>query len=105
MRKTSLFIVAFLLCLLPVEAQQVIENNFDCLKVHYATPDVKTLPVRGGYSLLQMEGYSQGGVHGRPSLPVQNSLIAVPFCDGMEVKVENAVFDTIAIEGLKVLPL
>ena len=105
MRKTSLFIVAFLLCLLPVEAQQVIENNFDCLKVHYATPDVKTLPVRDGYSLLQMEGYSQGGVHGRPSLPVQNNLIAVPFCDGMEVKVENAVFDTIAIEGLKVLPL
>ncbi len=105
MRKTSLFIVAFILCLLSVEAQQVVENNFDCLKVHYATPDVKTLPVRGGYSLLQMEGYSQGGVHGRPSLPVQNSLIAVPFCDGMEVKVENAVFDTIAIEGLKVLPL
>ena len=105
MRKASLFIVAFILCLLPVEAQQVIENNFDCLKVHYATPDVKTLPVRDGYSLLQMEGYSQGGVHGRPSLPVQNNLIAVPFCDGMEVKVENAVFDTIAIEGLKVLPL
>ena len=105
MRKTSLFIVAFLLCLLSVEAQQVIENNFDCLKVHYATPDVKTLPVRDGYSLLQMEGYSQGGVHGRPSLPVQNNLIAVPFCDGMEVNVENAVFDTIAIEGLKVLPL
>ena len=105
MRKASLFIVTFILCLLPVEAQQVIENNFDCLKVHYATPDVKTLPVRDGYSLLQMEGYSQGGVHGRPSLPVQNNLIAVPFCDGMEVKVENAVFDTIAIEGLKVLPL
>lgn len=105
MRKASLFIVTFFLCLLPVEAQQVIENNFDCLKVHYATPDVKTIPVRDGYSLLQMEGYSQGGVHGRPSLPVQNNLIAVPFCDGMEVKVENAVFDTIAIEGLKVLPL
>ena len=105
MRKTSLFIVAFLLCLLPVEAQQVIENNFDCLKVHYATPDVKIHSAQDGYSLLQMEGYSQGGVHGRPSLPVQNNLIAVPFCDGMEVKVENAVFDTIAIEGLKVLPL
>ena len=105
MRKTSLFIVTFILCLLSVEAQQVVENNFDRLKVHYATPDVKTLPVRDGYSLLQMEGYSQGGVHGRPSLPVQNNLIAVPFCDGMEVKVENAVFDTIAIEGLKVLPL
>ena len=105
MRKASLFIVTFILCLLSVEAQQVVENNFDRLKVHYATPDVKIHSARDGYSLLQMEGYSQGGVHGRPSLPVQNSLIAVPFCDGMEVKVENAVFDTIAIEGLKVLPL
>lgn len=105
MRKASLFIVTFILCLLSVEAQQVVENNFDRLKVHYATPDVKIHSARDGYSLLQMEGYSQGGVHGRPSLPVQNNLIAVPFCDGMEVKVENAVFDTIAIEGLKVLPL
>lgn len=109
MKKTifaAVLLAAFQLQFSVSHAQQVLENNYDGLKVRYVTPDVKPASAQEGYILLQMEGYSQGGVHGCPSLPVQTSLLSVPFCDGMEVVVENAVYEEIQLpEGQQVLPL
>lgn len=106
MKKGFLFIAIVSLWLSPLFAQQVTENNYDRLTVRFTTSGVKVLPVDNGYSVIDMAGYVQGGVVGCPSLPVQNNLIAVPFCNGFEVTVKDAVYDTIRLdEGTVLMPL
>lgn len=84
-------------------AQRVMVDNFDQLTVHYATPQITT--VAGDYLTLSADGYILGGEVGAPALPMLTSLLAVPFCDGMEVVVENARYDTLPLPAGRVMPL
>ncbi len=84
-------------------AQQVVEDNFQQLRIHYATPELKVKS--DNYLTLTMEGYRNDGNIGMPSLPQLTSLLTIPFCSGIEVTIENALYDTIDLpSGILVMP-
>lgn len=79
-------------------AQQVVDDSFNRLQVHYSvpTPDLQSVPLGiTKYNLLDIPGYMQGGEIGAPSLPIRSDVIEVPFCDDIVVSVSNAVYDTL----------
>ena len=89
---------AVLMAVLPMKAQQVMEDNFQRLKVHYKIPELRvSVDTSHVYSILSIDGYTSGGKVGTPSLPQLNSMITIPFCKEIEVVVENAVYDTVAL--------
>ena len=103
MKKLTLLFSTLLLLSSPLAAQRVAVDNFDQLKVHFATPAVDIQS--GNYLTLAIDGYILGGEVGAPAVPVYNNLLTVPFCNGMEVIVENAVYDTVALPVGRVMPL
>lgn len=104
MKKTITLIGTLVLMAAPVVAQRVTTDNFDRLKVHYTQPRLTTEQA-DGYLTLSAPEYTLGGEIGAPSLPVLNSLIVVPFCEAMEVSIENAVYDTLTLPVGQVMPL
>lgn len=107
MKKITLVLAATVMAVLPMRAQQLVEDNFQQLKVHYRTPDLQmTTTASRAYSLLSIDGYAAGGKVGTPALPQLNSMITIPFCKDIEVVAENAVYDTIALPaGTSVMPV
>ena len=103
MKKQILLLATVLMFVAPLAAQRVVDDDFDQLKVHYSTPVVSV--DRGEYLTLGAKDYILGGEVGSPALPVNNQLIVVPFCDGIEVLVENAVYDTVDLPEGRVMPL
>lgn len=99
MKKTALLLSCIALAPLCLNAQKVTEDNFSRLTVHYNTPMPKIIDGMEKYSLISLDNYIYGGEVGAPALPVLNSQIEVPFCDGMTVTVSNAVYDTIALDA------
>ena len=97
MRRIKAIFVITLLSATPLFGQQLKENTNEHLKVRYATPKVNFVAHGKDYVQLDLAGYHQGGEVGSPSLPVSTSLLAVPFCEGMEIRVENAVYDTLVL--------
>ena len=104
MQKSIRFLATLLLLTLTVNAQQLQENTINQISVHYTLPRLD-IHEEGGFILFNLEGYHQGGTVGCPSLPVCNSMLAVPFCDGMEVSVSNARYDTIHLSDKQLRPL
>lgn len=103
MNKRYIFL-ASILCLAPLaQAQHLTENTDNRITVSYTLPDVK-LQEEGKYTLVDLSGSYPGGAIGSPTLPVFNSLLAVPFCDGIEVTVENARYDTVPLGEYDVMP-
>lgn len=92
-----------LLLALPMAAQHVLIDNFNQLKVVYDTP--KPSIAVADYVRVDMEGYTYGGEMGAPALPVSTTLLTVPFCDKIEVMVENAVYDTMPLPEGTLMPL
>lgn len=79
-------------------AQVVLEDNFSQLRVHYSTPELSfSSLLLGDEKFIQptIDGYLLGGEVGSPVLPMHSSLLTIPFCDDIEVSVENAIFDTV----------
>lgn len=106
MKKEFLFIAIVALSLSQLCAQQVKENNYDRLTVRFSIPGAKIAVNDNGYAFVDIAGYAQGGHVGSPSLPVLNNMIAVPFCDGFDVTIKDAVYDTMRLaEGVKMMPL
>ena len=107
MKKIILTIVAVSMAIVSLCAQQLQENTYSCIKVHYQTPMVTESNIMFdgvAYSILNIEGAIGGGAIGTPTLPQLSSLIEVPVCKGFSVKVDNAVYDTLHIT-LPVLPM
>lgn len=89
-----------LVAALPLAAQVVREDNFSNLKVHYQTPtptEQKAQLCGRTFFMLDFENYVLDGTVGDPALPTRHDIIAIPFCSRIEVKVENARFDTIDV--------
>ena len=109
MKKVSFVLAALLFAALPLKAQQVMEDSFQQLKVHYSTPSMKIDVVAAGenaFYRLTADGYIAGGEIGTPELPQQSSMIIVPICKGFDIVVENAVYDTVTIpSGLDIMPV
>jgi hypothetical protein len=107
--KRTLFLTAILLAAdLSAQAQVVTADNFDRLQVRYETPRLTThtMPFDGGKAtVLDLEGYIDGGLYGSPAIPVRTDVITVPFCQSISVEVTDAVYDTIVIENANFYPL
>jgi len=107
--KRALFLTATLLAAgLSAQAQVVTADNFDRLQVRYETPRLTThtMPFDGGKAtVLDLEGYIDGGLYGSPAIPVRTDVITVPFCQSISVEVSDAVYDTIVIENANFYPL
>jgi len=92
-----------LLCATTATAQQVVEDNFQQLRIHYSTPEL--VIKSGDHVMLTMAGYRNDGNIGMPSLPQLTSLLTIPFCEDIEVTVENAVYDTVSLpSGIRIMP-
>ena len=89
-----------------LSAQQVKEDNFTRTKVHYEVGALRYGDVTyegSKYAVLGLDGYSDGGQVGSPTVPVLTSLLTIPFCSGVEVTVENAVYDTLPALDAKMM--
>ena len=85
---------------LVASAQQVVEDNLQCLHVRYETPSLQfTSQALDGhkYLILSLQDYSLGGEVGAPALPILSHYIATPFCTSIEVTVQNALYDTLTL--------
>lgn len=108
MRKLFFFLSVVGLTTTQLFAQRVVEDNFAALKVHYSTPELSVKACDGiasGHVVLGLDGYVSGGTVGSPACPVLSSYIEVPFCDELRVSVENAVFDTVDLGSMPVIPM
>ena len=107
MKKTSILMAAILMAALPLKAQQVTEDNFSRLRVNFQTESLKTTDVvldGTTFCTLGFEGAIPGGEVGTPALPQFGSIIEVPVCKSFNVKVANAVYDTVDL-ALPVMPV
>lgn len=80
------------------QAQKVVHDDYNRLQVEFTTGELKVGEATMGgetYSTLSIEGYLSPSEVGFPSLPVYSRLVEVPLCDGFEVEVTDAVYDTI----------
>ena len=108
MKKLFFFLSVVGLTTTQLFAQRVVEDNFAALKVHYSTPELSVKACDGiasGHVVLGLDGYVSGGTVGSPACPVLSSYIEVPFCDELRVSVENAVFDTVDLGRMPVIPM
>lgn len=108
MKKTILSAL-LLTTIFALQAQDVKENNFSQLSLSFNAPDLNiTSTDLGGIKYMQMTAadYDLSGTVGSPALPVFSRLIEIPFCSDIDVKVCNAVYDTVAAPAaLRWLPL
>lgn len=76
----------------------VLEDNYHNLRLHIATatPRTNETIVDGRtYSVLEIDGYQPSPEVGIPCLPTFAGLIEVPFCDGYDIEITDAEYDTL----------
>ena len=106
--RRHLTLILMLAALFSAQAQTVVADRFDSLVIHYVSPDLRIDALGladAKYLTLEMEGYMPGGNIGHPATPTLTSIIAIPFCDDIAVRVSNAVYDTVDLPSLPLLPL
>ena len=76
----------------------VVTDNYSQLQLRLTatTSRIGTTVVDGmTYSTLELDGYMPSAEAGLPSLPTLAGMIEVPFCEGYEVEVTEAEYDTL----------
>ena len=79
-------------------AQKVTIDNYQNLQVEFATGQLKATDVTLNgqtYSMLSTEGYLASSEVGQPCLPTYSTLVETPLCQGYEVTVSSAEYDTL----------
>lgn len=98
MKKLTVLFVAIGL-MMPVMAQKVVKDDYNSLQVQFTTGDVhfgQTVLDGETFSTITMDGYSPSlDNYGSPTLPIFSRIIEVPLCDGFNVEVSDAIYDTI----------
>ena len=96
-------ILAVLFCLgvsLCGRAQRIVEDNFQRLEISFSVPDPeqRELKTEGeSFTELTVPGMQPSAQVGAPNLPTWSALIEVPACEGYEVVVSGAVYDTVRL--------
>ena len=81
---------------------KTIDDSWHQLRLEFSLENLK---IEGSNWLtVTADGYMPSSVVGAPQLPVYVSIVEVPLCDGFDVTVQDAVYDTIKLEGGKVMP-
>lgn len=98
---------------MPATAQKttfrVLADDFEHFKVEFTTGALQTGEISIGgetFSTLAIEGYQQPSAnYGSPALPTFSQLIEVPLGAEFEVKVSDAVYDTLAPLKHRLMPV
>lgn len=98
MRKTALCATLLAAFTLAANAQQILEDDMQCLRLRIENPGVSTDQRLAGnvkFTALSLPEHTLSGEIGTPALPVQTHIIALPFCQNIEIEVSNARYDTL----------
>ena len=90
------------------EAQTIVSNDYQKLQVRFSVGDVRMEEVMldgRTFTALTAEGCMPSAEVGAPNLPTFSALIEVPLCEGFEVRVSEAVYDTLTVKGTQVVPV
>ena len=99
-----------ILCLLAsvtIHAQQVSRDTWQSLQVVFNPQELSfgEAALDGQqFTTVTLDGYMPSAAVGAPSLPTFSRLIEVPLCKGFEIKVTQAVYDTIQLRGARLMP-
>ena len=106
-----LLVLAAVVASVSMQAQtancRIVNDNYHDLQLVLTTGEVQLqkLALDGHtFTALTVEGYMPSATEGCPNLPVFSRLIEVPLCEGFEVTVTAAVYDTLQLDG-QVMPV
>lgn len=113
-----LVIIASAMMLLPVAGHAdneksinnkitLLNDDMDSLRLSFITGELITSErtfLGQRYSTLSIADYTPSAAVGFPELPVFSQFIEVPLCKGFDVRISDAVYDTIDAPQLTVLP-
>ena len=94
----------------PIRVGEVIvqHDDMDSLKISFTTGELtfgKVTLGGNGFATLSLDGYMPSTHAGFPDLPTFSQLIEVPLCSGFEVRVSDAVYDTVDAPKLPIVPV
>ena len=113
MHRISVIIAVLLGLSLQAAAQQsdytINRDDFSSLQISFTTGAVSVSEITLGgetFSTLTIEGYqSPLANYGSPDMPTFSQLIEVPLCKGFDVKVTDAVYDTLPALPHRLVPV
>lgn len=82
-------------------------DSWQQLQVQFSVGNVKVGEVNldgTTFSTLSIENYFPSSNYGEPCLPTFSQLIEVPLCDGFDVEITDAVYDTLKPLAYRLLP-
>ena len=85
----------------------VLNDNWQSLQVKFNTPLLQygeTTVDGQQFTTVTLDGYIPSATVGAPSLPTFSQLIEVPLCKGFEITVSEAMYDTVKLNGAKLMP-
>lgn len=85
----------------------LLNDDMDSLRLSFVTGELITSErtfLGQRYSTLSIADYTPSASVGFPELPVFSQFIEVPLCKGFDVRISDAVYDTIDAPQLTVLP-
>ncbi len=87
---------------------RIVADNWQKLQMEFAVDQfgVGEVVLDGDtFSILSLDGYQPSASVGDPCLPVMSQMIEVPLCQGFEVKVTDAVYDTLPALPYRLVPV
>ena len=81
-----------------VQAQKVTVDNYQHLQIQFTTGQLKVGETNLDgliYNTLSLDSYLPSSEVGQPDLPTFSTLIEVPLCEGFDVSITDAVYDTL----------
>ena len=108
--KPFLLFLSVVLCLvMPLSAhtQTVSRDTWQSLQVVFSPQELSfgEATIDGQqFTTITLDGYMPSAAVGAPSLPTFSRLIEVPLCKGFEITVSEAMYDTIKLNGAKLMP-
>ena len=100
---TALILMGFIVDAAAQSRSSIKEDNWQNLRICFTLDDVKT--TGSEWQTLSIDGLQPSSRVGAPNLPLFSRLIEVPFCDGFDVIVTDAEYDTITLDGGKIMPV
>ena len=85
----------------------VLNDDWQSLQVKFNTPLLQygeTTVDGQPFTTITLDGYIPSADVGAPSLPTFSQLIEVPLCKGFEITVSEAMYDTVKLNGAKLMP-
>ena len=88
---------------------RILSDDYSALRIEFTPGTLQEGQVTLGgetFSTLAIEGYQQSMAnYGDPALPIFSQLIEVPLCDGFDVEVTDATYDTLPALAHRLVPV